>query len=442
MCVHSAISNRLFCIDAGQSRAHRRTRIVDSFSSLDSDAHVPTGIVFVPYRRQFVGHLEFVAQSRHDKTLMSQVANSIVVAAGSLGAKAHPPGRVSSSDAALQPQPPAPARKPGRPPGATNKKGRKAAASRIIELSVTIGRSNDHLDIQRLKPLLTAWCEANCIKAFFGVEKGENLEHLHFQGVLQREVATGGVNTLDIKHALYRAKAYWPKWAVVRSRQLKGSKLQTWHGMLGYCSKDKFQPHYETISIGEIDDKDMELGADRYCQYGAGDLKKKAVISGWTLWERCNTFRKMKMNALMSNDTLAHVLLRMHRTGKYYPVAQWIVPSAGRGMVWKRFESAWKMIVNPAAVQLEDVLAVYWAMDKEDLRTIDFAKGLHSISGPTALPELHVSEGVLASPAVDGHLNDMLMHTDCAKGVAAPQMLPREVLARRLRTSISWARVH
>ena len=63
-------------------------------------------------------------------------------------------------------------------------------------------------------------------------------------------------------------------------------------------------------------------------------------------------------------------------------------------------------------------------MDKEDLRTIDFAKGLHSISEPMALPELHVSEGVLASPAVDGHLNDMLMHTDCAKGVAAPQMLP------------------
>ena len=195
--------------------------------------------------------------------------------------------------------------------------------------------------------------------------------------------------------------------------------------MLGYCSKDKFQPYYETISTGEIDDKDMELGADHDYQYGACDLEKNSVISGWTLWERCNTFRKMKTKTLMSNDTLAHVLLRMHRTGKYYPVAQWIVPSAGRGTVWKHSEFAWKMIVNPAAIQLEDVLAVCWAMDKKDLRTIDFAKGLHSISEPT-VRELHVSEGVLALPEVDGCLNDMLMHTKCAKGVATPgpQMLP------------------
>ena len=324
----------------------------------------------------------------------------------------------------MQLQPPAPARRPGRPPGATNKKGRKASAGQIIELSVTIGRSNDDLDIQQLKPLLTPWCKANCIKAFFGVEKGENLEHLHFQGVVQREVATGGVNTLDIKHALFGAKADWPKWAIVRSHQLKGSKLQTWHGMLGYCSKDKFQPHYETISTGEIDDRDMELGANRDCQYGAGDLKKKSVISGWTLWERCNTFRKMKMNTLMSNDTLAHVLLRMHRTGKYYPVAQWIVPSAGRGMVWKRSESAWKMLVDPASVQLEDVLAVYWAMDKDYLRTVDFAKGVQTISEPTAPPALRVSEGVSALPEVDGSLNDMLIHTKSANRVAPPKMLP------------------
>ena len=54
------------------------------------------------------------------------------------------------------------------------------------------------------------------------------------------------------------------------------------------------------------------------------------------------------------------------------------------------------MIVDPAAVELEDVLAVYWAMDKADLRTIDFAnlKDLHSISEPTVPPALHVSEGI------------------------------------------------
>ena len=108
------------------------------------------------------------------------------------------------------------------------------------------------------------------------------------------------------------------------------------------------------------------------------------MISGWTLWERCNTFRKRKMNTLMSNDTLAHVLLHMHETVKHNPVAQWIVPSAGRGMVWKRSESAWKLIVDPASVEmdpsLEDVLG-----HGQGCHTIDFAKDLHSISEPKFL---------------------------------------------------------
>ena len=49
---------------------------------------------------------------------------------------------------------------------------------------------------------------------------------------------------------------------------------------------------------------------------------------------------------------------------------------------------------------------------------------MHSISEPTAPPELHVSEGVLALPEVDGCLSDMLIHTKSAERVATPKMLP------------------
>ena len=90
----------------------------------------------------------------------------------------------------------------------------------------------------------------------------------------------------------------------------------------------------------------------------------------------------------------------------------------------RRSESAWKMIVDPASVQLENVLAVYWAMDKDDLRTVDFAKDLQTISEPTTPPALRVSEGVLALPEIDGDLNDMLIHTKSANRVAPPKMLP------------------
>ena len=136
MCVHSAISNRLSRIDAGQSRAHRRTRIVDSSSSLDSDAHVTTGIVLFTLTQSILGTLKVVAQSRHDQA--QDLCHKLpTVVAGSPGAKAHSPG--PASDSALQLQPPAPPRRPLRPPCATNKKALKASAGRITELSVTIG---------------------------------------------------------------------------------------------------------------------------------------------------------------------------------------------------------------------------------------------------------------------------------------------------------------
>ena len=32
----------------------------------------------------------------------------------------------------------------------------------------------------------------------------------------------------------------------------------------------------------------------------------KSLISAWTIWDRCATFRKMKMNNLMSNDTFCY----------------------------------------------------------------------------------------------------------------------------------------
>ena len=72
---------------------------------------------------------------------------------------------------------------------------------------------------------------------------------------------------------------------------------------------------------GNISDEDLSIGCDLYCQYGNGDLKNKSVTSVHTVFERCSTFYKLKMQKFFNRPSIQHVLLRMHKTGRYYPTA-------------------------------------------------------------------------------------------------------------------------
>ena len=61
-------------------------------------------------------------------------------------------------------------------------------------------------------------------------------------------------------------------------------------------------------------------------------IENKSVISVHTILERFSTFCQIWMRLDYEQPWLACVLMRMHRTGKYYPAAQWVVPLAGHGM--------------------------------------------------------------------------------------------------------------
>ncbi|DBA66148.1 TPA: hypothetical protein ACH3X2_002623 [Trebouxia sp. C0005] len=63
------------------------------------------------------------------------------------------------------------------------------------------------------------------------------------------------------------------------STQLIGSKLHSWHGMLGYCQKHKLKKHFQVIKSGDITDDDLSVHCEVFCCYGNGDLKTKAIIS-------------------------------------------------------------------------------------------------------------------------------------------------------------------
>ena len=143
------------------------------------------------------------------------------------------------------------------------------------------------------------------------------------------------------------------------STMLTGQKLHTWHGMLGYCETDKMEPHYRVIQTGNITDEDLSTG-DLHCQYGNSDLKNKSVISVHTIFERCSTFYKLKMQKFFHRPSIQHVLLRIHKAGGCYPTASWIVPTGSRGMNIDRANAARLMSVNPAEVKMHHVVSVYF----------------------------------------------------------------------------------
>ena len=251
------------------------------------------------------------------------------------------------------------------------------------------------------------------------------MAHLHLQGVIRRIVPSGAVNTKDLKFALFapldatKATFKCPRVHIVTSTQLTGNKLHTWHGMLGYCQKDKMEPHYQLIQHGDISDEDLSLGCDLFLQYGQGDLKNKSVISVHTIFERCTTFYKLKMQKFFNRPSIQHVLLRMHKTGKYYPTAAWIVPSGGRGMSLDRANAAWLMSVNPDEVKMDHVVSVYFgdngfenqryfSEDKFDEKTdalLKVEEGVLSGANPSLYENLHNFDTDIQQQLVREHAN-------------------------------------
>ena len=95
---------------------------------------------------------------------------------------------------------------------------------------------------------------------------------------------TGG-SAIELTAALWGANCASSN--TVRSRALTDKKLGTWHGMLGCYQKDRDEKHYLAVMSGESSDEDLSV---KYCQYGAGDLKCRVVISVDSSLEQRFTF--------------------------------------------------------------------------------------------------------------------------------------------------------
>lgn len=343
----------------GKSRAHRKTLLDHGAACTESDAEEYNSDAFADVELQDIDVPDEQELSDTDKP-------------------SNHPGQSPAYHHSAQPSRTAPV---------SYKNGDKPGRKEVMDISVTLGNGSADLNIAAIQENLQQWMSAHCESAFFGAEKGGNVGKLHLQGVIRRRVAGAAQNTKDLKAALWGLKCAGNNF--VNSKGLTGKGLHTWHGLLGYCQKDMHEKHYCTFKSNNITDEDLAFGCDLYCLFGNGDLKNKSVVSTHTIFERASTFYKMKMRSHYDQPSLAQVLLRMHRTGKYYPAAQWVVPTAGHGMSITRANAAWLMAVSPADVKMKHVMNVYFGVDDHDLRYFEVEDDHNDID------MLHVNEGVL-----------------------------------------------
>ena len=71
------------------------------------------------------------------------------------------------------------------------------------------------------------------------------------------------------------------------------------------------------------------------------------------LWSRAHVFHQFNFHRL--GESMPHVLLRMVRSGHFYPAGTWVIPSQGRGMVRRRAEACWKMLTDAEHTSMADM---------------------------------------------------------------------------------------
>ena len=72
------------------------------------------------------------------------------------------------------------------------------------------------------------------------------------------------------------------------------------------------------------------------------------------------------MQKFFNRPSIQHVLLRMHKTGKYYPSAKWIASGNGRGMSIDRANAAWLLAICPDEVKMDHVVSVYFGRGADE----------------------------------------------------------------------------
>ncbi len=115
-----------------------------------------------------------------------------------------------------------------------------------------------------------------------------------------------------------------------RSKKLSGLKLHTPVGMIGYCSKDEGQPHFRTRMSPLITPELMEAARREYLLHGNVSSKGRCALTPRNFLEKAYTFYCTRL--MGEQLSLQGILVRMLRTGLFYPSYSFIAAHGGRGI--------------------------------------------------------------------------------------------------------------
>ncbi len=148
---------------------------------------------------------------------------------------------------------------------------------------------------------------------------------------------------------------------VVMSRSLRMTGLHNMEGMAGYCRKDSHQPWFKCALAGYSDD-DIEAGDILYLRLGAGPLKNKTELTQKNVFAKAVHFATFHgVGKSFREPCLVDVLSAMLRTGLFYPSANFVMPSGGRGMDGERAECLFGALMDPEGVTAAMVERVFYA---------------------------------------------------------------------------------
>lgn len=241
------------------------------------------------------------------------------------------------------------------------------------ELSITIamhGRDIDESVIEKF----TGFMNERCLAGVFSAERGGKLHYLHIQAVVRVMTKCAGNVTKEL-NKLFGWRKGDPgcptTGTVIIAKNLTNKGLHTWHGMIGYVTKDEGKAHFRMEITDNITPEDLKEGRRRYLMMGAGPLKGRCALTPRNILPKALLFHHMNMKAGLHPKSLPYTIRKMIRTGNFYPCMTWIVKYQGGGLVYLRADTVWRMLLDPKATDLADIQEVFFHNEEGKNRFFD-----------------------------------------------------------------------
>jgi hypothetical protein len=143
-----------------------------------------------------------------------------------------------------------------------------------------------------------------------------------------------------------------------RSKLLTGKGLHTPIGMVGYCYKDKGKPHFECVMSALITPELLEKAQREYLLHGNVTSKGRKALTPKNLFETAFTFNASRL--LGAETSVQGTVVRMLRSGLYFPSYAFIAGHGGSGLNLGRSNALWRLMRAGAHTRLDDVADVFF----------------------------------------------------------------------------------